>query len=144
MAESATQVVKPHAVVVDPKVGRPKRYINKDSGEWVTKDKDGKEVVVTPFHDVDDEVTVSGRIISVSTDSEGYELVDVAVKALSHSTVPTLQFTVVKMDSENAVIVVPGLEVRKREEAEAEAKEKKLAEEKKKAAEEEAKLAAKK
>lgn len=140
MAESATQVVKPHAVAVDPKLGRVKRYRNKDTGEWVTKDKDGKEVVVTPLHDVDDEVTVSGRIISVSEDSDGYELVDVAVKALTHSAVPTLQFQVVKTESENAVVVVPGSQVRERELKEAEAKEKEKAEAAKKAAEEEAKL----
>jgi hypothetical protein len=97
---------------------------------------------------VDDEVTLTGRIISVSEDSEGYELVDVAVNALTHSSVPTLQFQVVKVESENATIVVPGLEVRAREEkaakekAEKEAKDK--AEAEKKAQEEARKLATQK
>jgi hypothetical protein len=129
---------EPHAVAINPKdttdprhsrdssdpqdtrLGRPKRYRNPDTGQIVYKDRQsGEEVVVTPLHDVDDEVTVTGKIIAVGDGSDGNEYVDVAVKALTHSTVPTLQYQTVRMDSENAVIVVPGSQVREREAQEA-------------------------
>ena len=136
-------------IALDPKIAPPKRYRNKD-GQIVTKDKDGKEVVVTPLHEVDSEVTVSGRIIAVGEGTIGddyVEYVDVAVKALTHSPVPTLQYQVVRMDSENAIEVVPGSQVREREAKEAKEKAEKeakdRAEAEKKAQEEAAKLAKK-
>ena len=140
MTESATTVVKPHTVVVDPRQGRPKRYMNRDTGQIVYKDpKTGEEVVVTPLHDVDDEVTVTGRIIAVGEGSDLEEYVDVAVKALTHSTVPTLQFQTVRMDSDNATIVTPGAQVREREAKERKEAEEKAAKEKKEAEEKAAK-----
>jgi hypothetical protein len=127
-------------VVIDPKQGKPKRYINRDSGQLVYKDpKTGEEVVVTPLHSVDDEVTVQGRIIAVGDGSDGNEYVDVAVKALTSSTVPTLQYQVVRMDSDNATVVVPGTEVRAREEKARKEAEEKAAKEKKEAEEKAAK-----
>jgi len=150
MTEAVAVHPKDPKIALDPKAAPPKRYRNSD-GQIVTKDKDGKEVVVTPLHEVDSEVTVSGKIVAVGEGTIGddyVEYVDVAVKALTHSPVPTLQYQIVRMDSENAIEVVPGSQVREREAKAAKEAEEKLAKDKaeaeKKAQEEARKIATQK